>query len=173
MIKNESNNKISLTKTEYGIFVESVNNPKSTAYNLPLFLTLDKNTDTEKLKLAIEAAFENHKYLKTRLYLDNDGNVYKKISDEDLKIEVKEIADSDFNKADYIHPFDLQNENLYRITILKLDSSVVLFCDIHHIIFDRYSLQVFLEDIDNAFNGVALVPEAYTANDVSDRKSVV
>ena len=171
MIKNESNNKISLTKTEYGIFVESVNNPKSTAYNLPLFLTLDKNTDTEKLKSAIEAAFENHKYLKTRLYLDNDGNVYKKTSDEDLKIEVKEIADSDFNKVDYIHPFDLQNENLYRITILKLDSSVVLFCDIHHIIFDRYSLQVFLEDIDNAFNGVALVPEAYTANDVSQEES--
>ncbi|MGN0501381.1 MAG: amino acid adenylation domain-containing protein, partial [Ruminococcus sp.] len=134
-------------------------------------MTLDKNTDTEKLKSAVKAAFENHKYLKTRIYLDNDGNVYKKISDEDLKIDVEEIADSDFNKADYIYPFDLQNENLYRISIIMLDSSVVLFCDIHHIIFDRYSLQVFLEDIDNAFSGVALLPEAYTANDVSLEES--
>lgn len=115
--------------------------------------------------------FENHKYLKTRLYPDNDGNICKSISDEELKIEVKEIADSDFNKADYIYPFDLLNENLYRISIIKLDSSVILFCDIHHIIFDRYSLQVFLEDFDRAFNGLSIVSELYTANDVSKEES--
>lgn len=171
MMNNKQNNKIPLTKTEYGIFVESVNNPSSTAYNLPLFLTLNKNTDTKKLKSAIEEVFENHKYLKTRLYPDNDGNIYKSISNEALKVEVKEIADSDFNKTDYIYPFDLLNENLYRISVLKLDSSVILFFDIHHIIFDRYSFKVFLEDIDNAFNGLALVPESYTANDVSQEES--
>ena len=171
MKPNTPNNLIPLSKTEYGIFVEFINNPESTAYNLPFFLTLDKNIDIEKLKAAAETVFENHKYLKTRLYTDNDGNIFKSISNEALKIEVKEIADSDFNKADYIYPFDLLNENLYRLSILKLDSSVILFCDIHHIIFDRFSLKVFLEDFDKVFNGLPIVPESYTANDVSEEES--
>lgn len=82
--------------------------------------------------------------------------MYIKISEEPVNIEIKESSDSDFNKADYIYPFDLLNDKLYRISILKLESSVILFCDIHHIIFDRYSLEVFLDDIDRAFNETLL-----------------
>lgn len=171
MLENTKNNAIPLSKTEYGIYVEFINNPQSTAYNLPLFLTLKKDTDIEKLKKSVQTAFENHPYLKSRLYADNDGNVYKKCGDEPVKIETNEMADSDFNKADFIYPFDLLNDELYRISILKLDSSVVLFCDIHHIIFDRYSMSVFLEDIDRAFNGLTLEPEVCTANDVSQEES--
>ena len=171
MNKTKQDNKIPLSKTEYGIYLEFISNPKSTAYNLPLFLTLDKNTDTEKLRKAVETTIENHSYLKSKLYFDNDGNVYKKISEEPVNIEIKEISDSDFNKADYIYPFDLLNDKLYRISILKLESSVILFCDIHHIIFDRYSLAVFFDDIDRAFNGLTLVNETYTANDVSREES--
>ena len=160
-----------LTKTEYGIYVDYVNNPKSTAYNLPLFSALDKSTDVQRLKKAVEAAFDNHPYLKIRLYADENGEICKSICDEPAQVEVKEMSDSEFNKYDYIRPFDLMNERLYRCCIFRLDSAVVLFYDIHHIIFDGYSSQVFMADIDKAYNGEPIEPELYTGNDVSTEEA--
>ena len=160
-------NKSVLSKTEYGIYTDFVNNSQSTAYNLPLFSTLDKSTDVQRLKKAVEAAFDNHPYLKTRLYADENGEICKSICDEPAQVEIKEMSDSEFNKYDYIRPFDLLKERLYRCCIFKLESTVVLFYDIHHIIFDGYSSQVFMADIDKAYKGEPLEPELYTGNDVS------
>lgn len=164
-------NKSVLSKTEYGIYADFVNNSQSTAYNLPLFSTLDKSTDVQRLKKAVEAAFDNHPYLKTRLYADENGEICKSICDEPAQVEIKEMSDSEFNKYDYIRPFDLLKERLYRCCIFKLESTVVLFYDIHHIIFDGYSSQVFMADIDKAYKGEPLEPELYTGNDVSSEEA--
>ena len=164
-------NKSVLSKTEYGIYTDFVNNSQSTAYNLPLFSTLDKSTDVQRLKKAVEAAFDNHPYLKTRLYADENGEICKSICDEPAQVEIKEMSDSEFNKYDYIRPFDLLKERLYRCCIFKLESTVVLFYDIHHIIFDGYSSQVFMADIDKAYKGEPLEPELYTGNDVSSEEA--
>lgn len=167
MLKSEKNEQIPVSRTEYGIYLDFENNPQSTAYNLPLFLTLDKSTDVNRLKKAVEAAFDNHPYLKTRLYAGDDGEIYKHICDESAVVETKEMSDGEFNKYDYIRPFNLLGERLYRCCIFSLDSSVVLFFDIHHIIFDGYSSQVFMADIDKAYKGEELEPELFTGNDVS------
>ncbi|MGN0469465.1 MAG: amino acid adenylation domain-containing protein [Acutalibacteraceae bacterium] len=166
-----NNKKYVLTKTEYGIYFDFANNPKSTAYNIPQFLTFDKDTDVLKLKEAVEKAVEAHPYLKTRLSIDENGNVYKSICDEPVNVEIKEIRDADFNKSEYVYPFDLLKDCLCRFCVFRTESSVVLFCDIHHIIFDGFSLQLFMADIDRALSGQPLEVETYTGNDVSDEEA--
>ena len=52
-----------LSKTEYGIYFDYLNNPDSIAYNIPLFLKLDKDIDITRLKQAVEKAIENHPYI--------------------------------------------------------------------------------------------------------------
>lgn len=171
MAEKTQSKMLPLSKTEYGIYADFVNNAQSTAYNLPLFSTFDKSTDVQRLKKAVEAVFDNHSYLKTRLYVADNGEICKSICDEPAQVEIMEMSDGDFNKYDYIRPFDLLGEPLYRCCIFKLDSSVVLFYDIHHIIFDGYSSQVFMADLDKAYKGEVLEPELYTGNDVSQEEA--
>ena len=165
-----NNKKTALSKTEYGIYFDYLNNPGSIAYNIPLFLKLDKAIDITRLKQAVEAVIENHPYIKSRLTADSDGAVYKLSSDESAVVEVKELHDADFDKKSLVHPFDLLSERLYRCCIINLDSYVMLFCDFHHIIFDGTSAKIFLEDVDRAYNGLPLEPEHFTGNDVSDEE---
>lgn len=160
-----------LSKTEYGIYFDYMNNPDSIAYNIPFFLKLSKNVDIEKLKKAIEASIDNHLYIKSRLTVGEDGVIYKTHSDEQAQVEVKELHDSDFDKKSLVHPFDLLGERLYRCCIFNLDSYIMLFLDVHHIIFDGFSAEVFMNDIDRAYNGLPLKPELFTANDVSKEEA--
>ena len=90
--------KAAISKTEYGIYFDYLNNPGSIAYNIPLFFKLDKGIDISRLKQAVEAVIENHPYIKSRLTADSDGAVYKLSSDEPAVLEVKELHDADFDK---------------------------------------------------------------------------
>ena len=159
-----------LSKTEYGIYFDYLNNHGSIAYNIPLFLKLDQDIDITRLKQAVEAVIENHPYIKSRLIADSDGAVYKLSSDEPAVVEVKEMHDADFDKKSLVYPFELLSERLYRCCIISLDSYVMLFCDFHHIIFDGSSAKIFLNDVDRAYKGLPLEPEHFTGNDVSDEE---
>ena len=52
-----------LSKTEYGIYFDYLNNPSSIAYNIPLFLKLDWDIDITRLQQAVDTAIENHPYI--------------------------------------------------------------------------------------------------------------
>ena len=62
-----------LTKTQEGIYVESLAHPSSTIYNVPLLEKLDKKIRLEKLKTSIIKAINNHPYLKSKLVLGLSG----------------------------------------------------------------------------------------------------
>lgn len=160
-----------LSKTEYGIYFDYMNNPGSIAYNIPFFLKLSKNVDIARLKKAVEASIDNHSYIKLRLTVDDKGIIYKLSSDEPAQVEVKKLHDSEFDKKGLVHPFDLLGERLYRCCIFSLDSYVMLFFEVHHIIFDGFSAEVFMNDIDRAYNGLPLKPELFTGNDVSNEEA--
>lgn len=160
-----------LSKTEYGIYFDYMNNPGSIAYNIPFFLKLSKNVDIARLKEAVEASIDNHPYIKSRLTVDDKGIIYKLSSDESAQVDVKELHDSEFDKKSLVHSFDLLSERLYRCCIFNLDSYVMLFLDVHHIIFDGFSAEVFMNDIDRAYSGLPLEPELFTGNDVSNEEA--
>lgn len=160
-----------LSKTEYGIYFDYMNNPSSIAYNIPFFLKLSKNVDIAQLKQAVKASIDNHSYIKSRITVGDDGVIYKFMSDEPAQVEVKQLQDSEFDKKSLVHPFDLLGERLYRCCIFDLDSYVMLFFDVHHIIFDGFSAEVFMNDIDRAYNGLPLESELITANDFSNEEA--
>lgn len=163
--------KTMLSKTEYGVYFDFARNPQSTAYNIPMFLKLDKSTDVLQLKAAVEKAIDNHPNLKTRLGAEENGSVFKSICEEPACVELRQMRHADFEKHSFVSPFDLLRDRLYRCCIIQTEASVILFCDIHHILFDGFSIQVFMEDVDRALAGHALEPELSTANDVSQEEA--
>ncbi len=159
-----------LTKNQEGIFVECLAHPDSTVYNIPVLLELSEKLDMEKLKLALVAAVEAHPYIKTKLYMNENGDIrQKRLDDEVFSVEDIEIlhADSlDAAKPNLITPFELMENRLFHIKLLYAEKTYLLV-EMHHIIADGTSFMVFLEDVSKAYAEEALEKESFSAFEVA------
>ena len=152
-----------LSKTQEGIFVECVSKVNSTNYNIPYLFKLDKKIDLNKLKEAVEKAIDNHPYLKSILYMNDNGDILAKRNKEKAKVElIKE--EIDIKKL--VRPFSILNSILYRVEIYEGKDNY-LFLDFHHILCDGSSEAIILEDINKAYLGEELTSESFTGYEVA------
>ena len=157
-----------LSKTQYGVYVECVQHLGEIYYNLPFLYVLDGGMDEAKLKSAIETAVAAHPTLFTRIALNEQGEPVQCIDDsETFTLEVEHITDIEAEKKGLIAPFDIYNDRLFRIRLMKDSQHFYLFIDTHHTISDGASLKVLLSDIDATYSGKPLEPETVTLADVA------
>ena len=160
--------KTPLSKTQYGLYVECVNHQGEVCYNLPYLYMLDGSLDGDRLCRAIESAVAAHPTLFTRIALDDNGEPFQVVTaDGGFTIAVKPIDDIEVVKPTLVAPFDIYNDRLFRIRLLRDAKQYYLFIDYHHIIVDGTSMQLMLNDIDKAYHGVTLEPEVLTLADVA------
>lgn len=157
-----------LSKTEYGIYIEQISSGDC-AYNLPLLIGLPDRMDIDRLERAIRTAVDAHPCLFTSFGVDENGEVYKYLRNEEVQIQ--RVKTDVFDPYDYVKPFDLHCDRLYRFFIVTTPSGQYLFYDIHHIIFDGTSNGVFLAEIDRTYRGEAPLSESFSANDFSLEES--
>ena len=156
-----------LTKTQYGIYVECVQHLGEYRYNITYLYTLDGSLDEEKLKASIESVVAAHPTLFTRIELNEQGEPVQSIDDtETFSLEVEHITDIEEEKKGMVLPFDIYNDRLFRMRLLKDSKHFYLLVDIHHIIGDGTTLKVILNDIDAAYGGNVLEKEGKTLADV-------
>ena len=157
-----------LSKVQYGLYVECVAHQGEACYNLPYLYVLDGSLEGEKLCRAIEAAVAAHPTLFTRIELNSDGDPLQVIDDtETFTLKVENVADIEVEKRQMIVPFDIYNDRLFHIRLLKDSEHYYFFLDIHHIIGDGTTLKVMLADVEKAYAGEALEPEAMTMAEVA------
>lgn len=169
-------------------FLFSMLQPKEAVSNLPMLYELAHTVDLEKLAHAIEVVVANHKAFATKLSLPANGSWWKKIMlsnsvltklcllpgwvkgrqyyDASFKYKqvVEEMRDRDVLEGvkSMIVPFDLLNEPLFHIRLIKTERSRYLFVDMSHIICDGGSMDVFLDDIEAAYRQQPLKSEDWT-----------
>ncbi len=182
-----------LTKSQYGIYAECVSHAGEPRYNIPYLYILDGSLDGDSLCKAIEATVKTHPTLFTRIVLDNDGEPMQCVDDgEPFSLTIEKIEDvtikagncplaeklqsADFDFLSFVQPFDLYNDRLFRIRLLKDSNHYYLLQDIHHIISDGTTRKVLLADIEKAYNTAktqsgngmqSLEPEALTLHEVA------
>ena len=160
-----------LSKTQYGVYIECVQHLGEVYYNLPFLYVLDGSMDEAKLKAAIEKAVAAHPTLFTRIALNEQGEPVQTIDDsETFTLEVEHITDIEAEKKGLIAPFDIYNDRLFRIRLMKDNQHFYLFIDTHHTISDGASLKVLLSDIDAAYGGKSPEPETVTLADVASEE---
>ena len=153
-----------LTNTQEGIFIECTANMGSTIYNIPYLLKLDKKVDLDRLAKAIDSTVEAHPYLKTRLFMSDEGEVLQK-RDDTLSYKTQII--NGMNKETLVRPYMLFNEQLFRFELYRTCDGNYLFLDIHHIIADGTSLGIIINDINRAYSGEKPETEKYTSYDLA------
>lgn len=158
----------SLSKTQEGVYVECIAKPGTCVYNIPLLLEIDSLLETDRLKSAIVAVVNAHPFLKTRLFVNDDGDVKMRRMDADFSfdeacVEVRRAAVIEDVKDSLITPFKIMGGRLFRTSIIETeDARKFLFLEMHHLVSDGTSMGIFLNDISRAYEGESLQTEQYS-----------
>ena len=158
-----------LSENQKGVYVDWEMNREALQYNIPsTYKFADK--DAGRLSAAVRSVIDAHPYMKTRLAMvDGEAKQQRRYEAETI---VEDIVLTNEPDAAYfqqfVRPFDLFNDDLYRIKVVKAPSAVYLFMDIHHIIFDGMSTALFLGEILAAYDGTEPQKETITAFDFAE-----
>lgn len=144
--------------------------PQSVAYNMPDGLVFNNGVDQERLTKAYQQLVDRHEILRTVFCMEN-GEPVQKIS-TDVKAEICLINGEGRNKEywqqQFIRPFALETAPLMRLGIVKLtDTSDLLLMDLHHIIADGMTVNLFWDELTRLYNGETLNPQEYQYKDYS------
>ena len=146
-----------LTDNQIGVYYECMQSPGEIKYTIPTTMRLGSDADAEKLKEAVIKTIEAHPYIKTRIVMNDEGELKQKRCDDveidEIEIvEVDSISDKEIFEND-IKAYSFDGEQLFRVKIYKTPDETVLFTDFHHIITDGVSQINFYDDIVNIYNG--------------------
>ena len=165
-----------LSQTQLGIYVECMSQQGKALYNNALLYKLADDIDTDRLARACEAVVEAHPYIKTRLFVDEEGHPCQRRNDkEPYHQAVESMSEADFMKLkpQLEQPFRLLSDQLFRIRIIKTEESVYLFIDFHHIIFDGTSLNIFLSDLNKGYRGESIDHETFSGFEVAQEEEML
>ena len=149
-----------ITKTQEGIFIESIAKPGSTNYNIPLLFKIDKTIDLNRLRDSVIKTLKAHEYLLLTLEMDDDGNIKALRKESEPVVNI--IKADELDKESLVRPFDIIGGVLYRAEIYETKTDNYLFLDFHHIICDGTSENIILTDINRAYVGEELEKETFT-----------
>ena len=138
-----------LTQNQLGVYFDCLKNPEKVSYNLPKIIEFSSPIDADKLKASICKAIDNHPYLKTKIVM-SEGEVYQQRREIDVE-NLIEIVGGDFDINDFVKPFNLEEDLLFRF---KIVNNSILLADFHHILVDGTSLNILFDEIAKIYDGI-------------------
>ena len=151
-----------LSHNQLNVYIESVKNPDKLIYNMFYVIEMGSDINPEKLKESLIKVFNHHSYLKS-VITQKDGEVcIKRQDDAEVKVDIINKECTRKIQEKFVKAFDLLDSPLYRAEIYNYDNETTLLLDIHHIIFDGMSMNIFIENLINAYQGNKLLDESYT-----------
>lgn len=144
--------------------------PSSVAYNMVQNMRLIGEVNPEGIQAALQQMTERHEILRT-VFLMVDGEPMQKILpkaevdfvyEEDCKSTEEELKEA------FVKPFDLQVAPLVRAKLVKRADDHLLMIDMHHIIGDGMSDEIFINEFNALYKGEILEPLTCQYKDYSE-----
>ena len=168
-----------LSFAQLGVYFECAKNPTSTLYNVPVCIQLPLKTETEALRQDVRTAISNHPGLFVHFTTTENG-VIQTVDPEliaqagSLEIEALEQTEQELAEYKYafVRPFNLAKDLLCRFTIVRTEKAVYLLSDIHHLVCDGASYDLFIHEICELLEGKTIEPELCSYNEfVAEQKA--
>ncbi|RAL26258.1 amino acid adenylation domain-containing protein [Thermoflavimicrobium daqui] len=128
----------------------------SSAYSLPFAIRIQGEIKVKQLEQSFKTLITRHETLRTT-FTEVDGEIMQVIADEiPWFLPVYDLTDepNSLHRAKELieqhaaHPFDLEQGPLLRASLFQLaEQDWVLFINMHHIISDGWSLQIFYQEL--------------------------
>ncbi|SHE68728.1 non-ribosomal peptide synthase domain TIGR01720/amino acid adenylation domain-containing protein [Seinonella peptonophila] len=152
-----------VTSAQKRLYVIQSFSDAGTSYNMPIVLRWDGQVDPIQIESAWRTLLNRHEILRTSFQMV-DGEL-KQIVHDQVLLNFQQIqADQeelDKQIASLIQPIDLQQAPLWRVRLIHLPQSAILFVDLHHILLDGMSVNLLLQEFatllrDEALSSVSL-----------------
>ncbi|MBO4400577.1 MAG: amino acid adenylation domain-containing protein [Selenomonadaceae bacterium] len=146
---------IKISNVQRGIYLECMKDPLSTAYNVPLIYNFEADADPAALADAVKKILAAHPSVDIHFELRDEEIMQVANKNPAPEIPIHTLEEKDFAafKGNFVRPFKLDAEPLYRVEIVKTPARVSLFVDFHHLIFDGASTNLFLANLKTLLTG--------------------
>ena len=166
-VKHADMSNVPLSYAQMGVYVDCMKQPTSTVYNIPAAIRFPKGTDVQLFSNSVETIIKAHPQF--HVHFDSQGGDIIQIIDttQPVVITQNKLGETEIKKymADFVKPFNLRQGPLYRMEIVTTEESVYLLADVHHLIFDGASFNLFLDQLCDLMNGKKIEPESFTYAD--------
>lgn len=162
-----------LSQAQMGIYIECMTHRGEALYNNPFLYRLASSLDLQRVAAAVEQTLQAHPGLWAKIEVDENGMPYQRLDravEQVLKVEKVTAAEWEQERTRLVQPFDLMTDRLFRVRLIQTETDAWLFVDLHHIVFDGSSNVVLLHDLEQAYLGQDIAPEAVTAFDWAQRE---
>jgi tyrocidine synthetase-3 len=141
-----------------------------TNYNIPQTLPLPGDIDKKKLEETFKKLIRRHESLRTSFALVNEMPVQRIHEFHDVEFEIqyddiKSVLPRGTSIASFVQPFDLSQAPLMRVGLKvhptqegSTKDSCLLMVDMHHIITDGTSMDIFVKEFMAVYAGKELHP---------------
>ena len=154
-----------LSFAQLGVYFECMKNPTSTLYNVPICTQMPLEVETDALRQAVRKAVMNHSELFVH-FATQEADVIQTIDEKmmneahiDVPEKELEEAQMDVFKHEFVQPFNLQKDLLFRFVIVRTEQNLYLLSDIHHLVCDGASYDLFIHEICDLLEGKEIEPE--------------
>ena len=144
-----------LTFSQQGVYTECQANPDTVQYNMPFAIGFPDGTGAEELEAALRKVIGAHPYILCRFVPDSGGEIIQEpIPAFTPEIPVLELSGTELekHKAEFVRPFDLAKGPAVRFEIIRSDT-LTLLADMHHLVSDGASMDLFLGQLCEALDG--------------------
>ncbi|HLP58734.1 MAG TPA: amino acid adenylation domain-containing protein [Candidatus Deferrimicrobium sp.] len=161
-----------LSSAQKRLYILQQLQPESTEYNLPVFvLKINGDLEIPGLEGAFRHLIQRHESFRTSFLVVNDQPMQQIADELDFKIDYYTMPEAEAKSFihNYIRPFDLSNAPLLRVGLVEIAAKqYILIIDMHHIITDAISAQIFIKDLLAFYAGETLPKIPITYKDFSE-----
>ena len=150
-----------LSHAQTGVYFECMKNPASTLYNIPMRARMPEGVRAEELRAAVEQVVRNHPELFVHFLTTETGVEQLIDNNQELRVETIELQEAQLEayRAEFVRPFNLSKDQLFRFSIVQTEKALYLYCDMHHLVCDGASYDVFFNELCALLNGGTIEPE--------------
>ncbi|HLP62487.1 MAG TPA: amino acid adenylation domain-containing protein, partial [Candidatus Deferrimicrobium sp.] len=146
----------------------------SIAYNIPAVMRLEGVLDKNHLEKVFLKLIKRHESLRTSFIAINEEPVQRIRDNVEFEIEMGRGAPPWSPYKFFIRPFDLSKAPLMRVGLVKEEEEKhLLMVDMHHIITDGTSMELFVKDFMTLYAGREILPLALQYKDYSGWRNIM
>lgn len=149
-----------LTSAQKRLFIIDKLFARNTAYNMYSIVKIEGKVNVAFFKEIFEKLMLRHEALRTSFGIENNEPVQIIKAEAPLKFDYLE-SDQDISTIvqRFVKPFNLQEESLFRVLLVKRGlNRYFMLLDMHHIICDGVSINILIRDFTRLYNEEKLEP---------------
>ena len=154
-----------LSQSQLGVFLEIMQHPQMTQYNLGYMSSLPKSIDVDRLVQALKTIYATRPEFRIRFQME--GEEPRQRVDDTRELPIVRLSMSESECEDFLKealkPFDLFNDVLCRFYLIETPDKIVFLGEFSHLVSDGMSIALILakEYLPLAYAGMPLPEQSY------------